>query len=299
MLSQIRGSIFLLFLIANTTMWCCTIYLLFGVKLLSPSRAVRNSLERTMESCAENWIATNNFFLNTFYSIKWNFKGLESLRRDRSYLVSSNHQSWTDIVILQRAFNRRIPFLRFFIKQELTYVPLLGWAWHALNFPRMKRYSKEFLERHPEKRGEDLATTRKMCELLRGKPMSILNFLEGTRYTEAKHARQQSPYKRLLRPKTGGLAFVIECMGDQFHSLLDVTIFYPQGKVGIWELLCGKLSEVLLEVRELPLPQFAAGGSYLEDEAHRSRMQSWVQELWERKDQRLGELSLGPSGPAL
>lgn len=291
MFNPIRALLTFLFLIVNTLAWCLAIYLFFFIRLLVPNRRFRNSCEALMESFAENWISGNNFVLNTFHPIKWNFSGLESLRRDRSYLVSANHQSWTDIVVLQRAFNRRIPFARFFIKQELVYVPLLGWAWQALNFPRMKRYSKEFLEKHPEKRGEDLATTRKMCEHFRGKPMSILNFLEGTRFTEAKHDRQQSPYKNLLRPKTGGLAFVIECMGDQFHSMLDVTIYYPRGVVTIWQLLMGGLPEVKLEAREVVFPQPAAGASYLEDESHRASMQSWVQDMWQKKDRRLSELA--------
>lgn len=290
MFRTLRAWITFLFLICNTIVWCIAIYSVFFLKIFVPIKNFRVLCDKIMESFAENWISGNNFFLNTFYNIHWNLKGLENLKPDRSYLVSANHQSWTDIVVLQIAFNRRIPFLRFFIKQELVYVPLLGWAWQALNFPRMKRYSKEYLARHPEKRGEDLATTRKTCERLRGKPMSILNFLEGTRYTEAKHDRQQSPFKNLLKPKTGGLAFVIECMGDQFHSMLDVTIFYPQGVVTIWQLLSGKLPEVILEVREVPLPKAVGGASYLEDEAHRGKMQNWVQEIWQQKDERLSQL---------
>lgn len=242
-----------------------------------------------MVACAENWIACNNWVLDTFYGIRWDIRGLEGLSIERSYLVTANHQSWVDIVILQKIFNRRIPFARFFIKQELVYVPLLGLAWHSLDFPRMKRYSREYLEKHPEKRGEDLATTRRMCEKLRGKPIAVLNFLEGTRFTQAKHDKQKSPYKFLLKPKTGGLAFVIESMGDQFHSMLDVTIHYPYGPVTLWGLLKGAMPEVRAEVREIPIPTEFIGKVYLEDPVHREHIQAWVHDIWETKDQILGK----------
>ncbi len=186
------------------------------LRLPMPVKSLRDFFSRVMVGIAENFISCNNWFLDTFYRIHWDVRGLEGLRMDRNYLVSANHQSWVDIVVLQKVLNRRIPFGRFFIKQELIYVPLLGLAWQALDVPRLKRYSKEsFPDKHPEKkRGEDLATTRRMCETLRGKPIAILNFLEGTRFTAAKHAKQNSPYKNLLKPKTGWLAFVIEAMGE-------------------------------------------------------------------------------------
>jgi hypothetical protein len=50
-----------------------------------------------------------------------------------------------------------------------------------------------------------------------------MNFVEGTRFTPAKHAAQQSPYKHLLKPKAGGLALALHVLGDRFDSLLDVT----------------------------------------------------------------------------
>ena len=286
-LNWIRGIFAFLFLACNTTFWCVLLYVVAIVRLPMPTKALRDFFSRVMVTIAENFISCNNWFLDTFYSTRWTVRGLEGLRMDRNYLVSANHQSWVDIVVLQKVLNRRIPFGRFFIKQELIYVPLLGLAWQALDMPRMKRYSKEFLEKHPEKRGEDLATTRRMCEQLRGKPITILNFLEGTRFTPAKHAKQMSPYKNLLKPKTGGLAFVIECMGEQFHSMLDVTIFYPHGSAPLGGLLMGRIPEIVVEVREVPIPKEFLGKSYLEDSAHREKVQAWVHDLWVAKDQRI------------
>ena len=290
MINTIRGVVSATHLLLNTVFWCTLLYIFALLRLILPFHSTRNLCAAMITQIAELWIACNRAGLATLQNITWTVRGLETLNPERSYLVCANHQSWTDIVILQTVFNRRIPFLRFFIKQELIYVPLLGLAWQALDFPRMKRHSKEFLEKHPEKRGEDLATTRRFCERLRGKRISVLNFLEGTRFSRSKHARQQSPYKNLLKPKTGGLAFVIETMGDQFHSLLDVTIYYPAGAVELWGLLSGGLKEAVVEVREIPIPKDLIGGSYLEDAKYRERMQQWVADLWQRKDHRLSEL---------
>jgi hypothetical protein len=98
------------------------------------------------------------------------------------------------------------------------------------------------------------------------------------------------PFRHLLRPKVGGIAFVLESMGEQFHSLLDVTIFYPQGPVNMWGFLSGKLPAIEVEIHEIPIPEQLLGGSYLNDLVYREKMQTWIQQLWEQKDRRLSEL---------
>ena len=56
----------------------------------------------------------------------WDVEGVETLDRSEWYLVLANHQSWVDIAVLQRIFHRKIPFLKFFIKKELLWLPILG-----------------------------------------------------------------------------------------------------------------------------------------------------------------------------
>jgi len=182
-------------------------------------------------------------------------------------------------------FNRRIPFLRFFLKQQLIWVPLLGPAWWALDFPFMKRYSKETLIRHPELQGKDRESTRRACEKFRHMPVAVMNFAEGTRFTPAKHDAQSSPYRHLLRPKAGGLAFVLDAMGDALHAILDVTIVYPQGRPTMMDLIAGRVRDIRVHARELPIDA-ALVGSYDEDTAFRGRVKLWVNTLWSEKDTR-------------
>lgn len=279
------GALAVVFALFNTLFWAVPLYLAaFARVLLFPFASLRDSCDRAATRFAEAWITTNNVALDVLHSTKWIVRGLDRLEPDASYLVNSNHQSWTDILVLQRVLNRHVPFLRFFIKQQLIWVPVLGIAWWALHFPFMKRYSAEKLTRHPELRGKDLETTRRICARLQGTPVSIMNFLEGTRFTQPKHDAQKSPYRYLLRPKSGGFAFVLGAMGDQFKSMLDVTIVYPLARPSFGSFLSGGVPLVVVDVRERAIPAEMRLGDYAGDPAFRLRFQQWVGEIWEEKD---------------
>ncbi len=288
--APLRGLLAGLMLALNTLFWCWPLFILALVKLLVPIPEVHRILRFMMHASAEAWISINKFWMNLVGRTHWDVAGLSGFDKEHSYLVTSNHQSWVDILVLQYQLNRRIPFLKFFLKQELIWVPVIGLCWWALEFPFMKRFSKEYLAKHPEKRGQDLATTRKACERYKTNPVSVFNFLEGTRLSPAKHAQQQSPFKHLLKPKAGGIAFVLDAMGEQLHSLVNVTIHYPQGNPGFWDLLCGRIDQVVVRFDQLQIPKEFIGGNYDQDEAYRLQFQQWVNQLWLDKDAQLDEL---------
>ncbi|MFO0696971.1 MAG: acyltransferase [Polyangiales bacterium] len=293
---SVRIPLGFLLLATNTVVHCVPLFALALLKFLLPLHAARTALSRLLIVVAESWITVNGLTLAFLTRIDWQVEGLEGLRYEGWYLVLSNHQSWVDIPVLQHTFNKRIPFLKFFLKQELIWVPLLGLAWWALDFPFMKRHSKELLERHPELRGKDLETTRAACEKFRHVPVSVMNFVEGTRFTEAKRDGQKSPYARLLRPKAGGVAFVINAMGDVLQAIVDVTIVYPEGRPTFADLLSGRLRVVRVLVRERPIPSELLGGDYENDAAYRERFQRWLVELWDEKEALLAkELAASPA----
>lgn len=273
----------------NTLFWCTLLFIVAILKALVPHKGWRRRCSRLLNHIATRWIAFNNLNLRIMNNIRWDVRGLEALRAGNWYLVLSNHQSWVDILVLQRIFHRRIPFLKFFIKQELIWMPVLGLAWWALDFPFVKRYSSAVLKRKPHLKGKDLEITRKACRKFREIPVSIMNFAEGTRFTAAKHRRQQSPFTHLLRPRSGGIAFVLGAMGEQMTSILDVTIVYPQGAVSFWGMLCGRLREVVVRVREIPVTE-KLQGDYFNDEAYRAWFQNWLNEIWFKKDARIAAI---------
>ncbi|WP_447746377.1 acyltransferase [Pseudomonas nicosulfuronedens] len=286
----LRGILATLILVVSTLCWCIPLLGMSIIKLLLPFSAAQLVLSKVMSVIAESWITCNKGWMNLVGKTRWNVEGLQGLHYDHSYLVTSNHQSWVDILVLQYQLNRRIPLLRFFLKQELIWVPVIGLCWWALDFPFMKRYTKAYLAKHPEKKGKDLATTRKACAKFSRIPVSIFNFLEGTRFTPAKHDEQQSPFPHLLKPKAGGIAFVLDAMGEQLRTLVNVTIHYPDGRPTFWCLLSGKLRSVVVRFEELEIPRQFIGKSYDQDEGYRAEFQLWVNQLWERKDQLLAQL---------
>ncbi|NVO06955.1 MAG: acyltransferase, partial [Rhodoferax sp.] len=221
---------------------------------------------------------------------QWDVQGIDRLDRHNWYLVNANHQCAADIFVMQHLFNRRIPLLKFFIKQQLIWMPIMGLAWWALDFPFMRRHSEAYLKKHPEMRAKDQESTRRACAKFALIPTSVTNFMEGTRITPAKHARQQSPYRYLLKPKAGGVALALNAMGDKFQAILDVTIVYPDGIPGFWAFLCGRMHRVIVRVRSLPIPAHLLTGDYGSDPALREAFSHWAQQLWADKDAQIAAL---------
>ncbi len=288
--AALRGLIGAALLALNTLFWCWPLFAVTLLKICLPFAAAQRACADLMDLIQEAWIGCNKGWMNLVGRTRWDVQGLQGLDERHSYLVTSNHQSWVDILVLQYLLNRRIPPIKFFLKQELIWVPVIGLCWWALGFPFMKRYSKAYLAKHPEKKGKDLATTRRTCAKFRNRPVSIFNFLEGTRFTPAKHAQQGSPFQHLLKPKAGGIAFVLDAMGEQLHSIVNVTIHYPSGTPGFWQLLSGEVGEVVVRIGEVPIAAEFLGRNYDQDEDYRLAFQLWVNQLWQAKDAELAAL---------
>ena len=288
-LEAVRGGLSLLLYLINTVFWCIPLFVLAAAKALIPIESWRRKCSRMLNAIAENWIWVNNQNQNLVGNTLWEVQGVEALERSDWYLVLANHQSWVDILVLQRIFHKKIPFLKFFIKKELIWFPILGQAWWAMDFPFVKRYSKSYIQKKPHLKGKDLEITRKACQKFKKIPISIMNFVEGTRFTSEKHRQQQSPYDHLLKPKAGGIAYVLDSMAEQIHRVLDVTIVYPDGKTSFWALVCGKIQRIKVRVRSLPVgPELL--GDYANDGQFRSGLQNWLNNLWEEKNQCMEEM---------
>jgi 1-acyl-sn-glycerol-3-phosphate acyltransferase len=286
MLALRLAPIFLI--IAGNTLLHVPPLLLVGViKALLPFEPVRLASNPLLTGLAESWIGVNNWMWRTFTHTRVELHEDAVLRMDGHYLVLANHQSWVDILVLQKVFNRRIPFMRFFLKRQLFWVPLLGLAWWALDFPFMGRYTRREIVRNPDLGRRDMEATRRACEKFRDIPVSVMNFVEGTRFTPEKHARQPSAYRHLLRPKAGGVAFVLDAMGGSLQGIVDVTIVYPGGRPALMDLLCDRVPVVRVHVEERPIPPDMVGADYETDAEYRERFQAWINALWADKDARI------------
>jgi 1-acyl-sn-glycerol-3-phosphate acyltransferase len=291
----VLGCIVVLLLVLNTLFWVPLLFMLSLLKLLLPFDAAGQVLAGALARVAEGWIAGNGAWMSLTQRTDWDVQGLDGLDAKRWYLVNCNHQSWVDVLVLQRVFNRRIPLLKFFLKRELLWVPVMGLAWWALDFPFMRRHSEAFLRQHPHMREQDLKTARKACLKFAAHPTSVMNFLEGTRFSEAKQKQQLSPYKHLLRPKVGGIALALNTMGEQFEAVLDVTIVYPDGVPSFWQFLSGRMKRVVVRIEQVAVPQELARTDYVADPRGRAAFRKWVKALWQAKDERIDALLMKES----
>ena len=288
--APINGVIASALMLLNILLWVPLLLITAMIKLVLPFKRVRLAVDPLLLRIAEAWIAGNSGWMRLTQPLQWEVSGLQDLSPRQWYLVICNHQSWVDILVLQHVLNRRIPLLKFFLKKQLIWVPIMGLAWWALEFPFMRRHSEAFLQKHPEERGKDAATTRAACEKYALVPTSVMNFVEGTRFTRAKQQRQQSPYRHLLKPKAGGISLALDAMGEKFGAVLDITIAYPDGTPNFWQFLQGRAPRVIVQARTLAVPRVAANAAGDPSQALRELCQVWINQLWTDKDALLDKL---------
>ena len=273
-----------LLIAANTLLHVPLLLVVALVKAVLPFERVRRASNLLLTGIAESWVGFNGWMWDRFTRTRLHVQEDAALQVDGHYLVLANLQSWVDILVLQKVFNRRIPLLRFFLKRQLFWVPLLGLAWWALDFPFMGRYTPKQVARRPDLARRDIEATRRACEKFRAIPVAIMNFVEGTRFTQAKHEAQGAPYRHLLKPKSGGVAFVLDAMGEGLHAILDVTIVYPAGTPSLLDLLANRIPEVRVRVRQRAIPDALIHGDYQADRAFRAQFQQWMNGVWREKD---------------
>ncbi|WP_298634507.1 acyltransferase [uncultured Umboniibacter sp.] len=288
--SQLRGLIAVIIMIANTLVCFLPLILISGLRVI-PIQRWQTSCTKFACTIATFWISVNSWTLSVTEVQSWKVQVPENLSTKKWYFVTANHQSWADILIAQRILNRKVPMLKFFLKRELFWVPVLGLCWWALDFPFMRRYSREYLAKNPHKHGKDLEETRKACEKFQYTPTAVFNFMEGTRFTEQKYHAKQSSFQHLLPPKAGGTGFVLGAMGNTLDTLLDISIHYPHGRPTFWEFLCGKAGEIEATVRCVDIPDRVRGGDYQNDPEYKAEVQEWVNKVWQEKDAILAALT--------
>ena len=260
------------------------------IKLLVPIPAVWRSISVFCNFMMYCWCEGLALLLHLNPWLKWDVQGLEGLNKKNWYLLISNHHSWADIVVLCVLFRKHIPMNKYFLKQQLAWVPFIGLACWALDMPFMRRYSRSYLIRHPERRGKDVETTRRSCEKFRAHPTTIVNFVEGSRFTEEKKRETRSPYHNLLPPKAAGIAMALNVLGSQFDKLLNVTLCYPDNHTRpFYDMLSGRLTRIVVRINLVPIGE-ELHGDYVNDKNFKRGFQRWLNGLWEEKDRQLTDI---------
>ncbi|EAR08193.1 Phospholipid/glycerol acyltransferase [Reinekea sp. MED297] len=295
LLQSILGAISMVMLVVHTLFISLFVFSSIIWKVMLPQRLRHKWADPYVIGVANVWLAGILWWLTNVLRIRFDVDNNVKLSMEEWYMVVSNHQSWVDIFALFYVTKGKIPLLKFFIKKELMKVPVVGQAWWAMDYPFMSRHSRAYLAKHPEKADDDLKATKKACEKFSYVPTSIVNFLEGTRFTEVKQQKQKAPYAHLLRPKAGGIAFAIQALGERFSSMIDTTIVYQDRAPTFWDLACGRVGTVTLRLRHIEIPQQFIRMDYQNNRQDKKDFQQWLHELWLEKDALITQMKAGTS----
>jgi len=251
--------------------------------------------DKAVIKIATHWISSNSALIDNMLPRKdWRINLPDDIHTNGKYLLVSNHQSWVDTSIVQYIGEKRLPLTRFFTKFELIYIPIVGQAFYFLDFPMMRRHSKEAIAKNPALKGKDIEEAKRACALLKDKPFTLLNYLEGTRFTKAKQAQQKSPYTHLLKPRAGGLSLAISALGEDIDGILDMTIVYPDGVPSYGDLWKGNIKRLGVDLRYIDIPdalfESIKQGGYENDEETKAQMFDWVEQVWRQKDERISTM---------
>lgn len=254
-------------------------------------------LDEAAIKLTNEWLAVNNWLIDhALPEIEWQVTLPPDLSLNGRYLLLCNHQSWVDTTVMQYIGLTRMPLARFFTKWELIFIPFLGLAFKILGFPMMKRHSAEAIAKNPELKKQDLEEAKRACSQLQSQPYTLLNYIEGTRFTPFKQAQQGSPYQHLLKPKSGGIALALNILGNEIDKLIDMTIVYPDGIPTYQDFWTGRVKRIGVDLREIDIPDWVLQGNYEEDAAFKEKFQVWIGELWQQKDQLIGHMLKNFSG---
>ncbi|GAM54874.1 1-acyl-sn-glycerol-3-phosphate acyltransferase [Vibrio ishigakensis] len=290
MFANIRMVAFALLVTLNTA-WTALVVCLFAIpKIIVPIKPFQIAMSRLANAQFRFWATLNLWMLKANNRIEWQIEGSEDISLKQSYMLISNHLSWADIVILSSVIKDKAPMPKFFLKHDLLYVPFVGLACWGLNMPFMKRHSREYLIRHPERRNDDFNAIKRASEQFKGVPTTVVNFVEGTRVNQEKLSTMKTPYNHLLKPKTGGVAFALDAMRHDIDGILDFTIAYPENQESPFkDLLQGKLTKIVVKIDLCPMDENTSG-DYFNDKAFKRRFHAWLNNQWQEKDEYLSTI---------
>lgn len=286
-----RAFFIIILLIFNMVFHALWVIFSFLFISIIPHRQWRTRGRAWMQKIPVWWMDLNYWILQLSTRHKWQFEGSAALDPQGWYLLICNHQTWMDILVLGIFFRHKIPILKFFMKKELLWtLPFASWATYVLGYPFMARHSHAEVRKNPHLKMADIETTRKACAKFKEFPTTVVNFVEGTRFTEKKRQTQQSPYQHLLKPKSTGAALVLQELHQQLSGIINVTLHYQPQNLSFWEFLQGKVKKIHLHYELLPISADLIGDPY-EDRVFRKHFQQWLNSIWQIKDQRLDKVS--------
>lgn len=227
---------------------------------------------RFNEAIAGTWCRFVHFLVGLEFNFV--FSGDPLPEREHVFLIA-NHQTQADIpVIFYSAVKARASGgVRWFAKDIIKYTPLVGWGMLFLGNIFVKR------QWHKDQNLVAKALGRLGSQK---SPFWVINFLEGTRFTQEKLAETQHYARKrshpipqhVLMPRTKGFVVSVHALRDKLDAVYDVTIGYPRKVPTILEFFRGEPGVIHWHLR-----RFAMGDM----PADESGLARWaVERFWEK-----------------
>ncbi len=271
-LGHVLSSISFLFITINLLFWLLFLILGVLIRFFLPFGIVKTTTFKSVQLIYRFAVLFDAWWLLHVLKIRFDIEGekevLANLSMNDSPLIICNHQSWFDTFLLQTLISSNGPMLKFLIKRELLWVPVLGWVCMALNFPRLNR------RKDTESRASDRKVAERASFKLGDEAGALLLFPEGTRFSAEKRRARQSPYKNLLKPKQGGFNTILQVAANytgRDTRLLDLSIRYEPGDANCWRCMSGAVDIIHVKVRSTDTGKVSDGAT-------------WLGECWRDKD---------------
>ena len=283
--------------IGVVTFLCILFILSFGVIVLSiinaprlvPNKKLKKLLGHISNRIGSKIVELITASLQILHGLKWEFNIAEHLNTQTWYIAMSNHQSWADIFILLAAGHKKMPLLKFFMKKELQWIPIIYLVHKTIDMPFLNRHSQKQIQANPELKKLDYENAEIAAKRFSRNPSTAFSFAEGTRFTDEKHLAQASPYKNFLIPKIGALAIALKGM-PQVNELIDFTVIYSSEKRSAWDFLCGEMSQAKVYAKAYEIPSTLKGKNFDQEEEYRQEFKNFINKIWKEKQERYTEL---------
>ena len=267
---HLRSALSITLITANLVFWMLPLVVLGIVKLVVP--ASRHAIDPILDAIYRIAAGFDDLWLRRAMGIDW-VRHRPPVRSDEVCIVLSNHVCWADVLVLQSVIAREGPLLKFLTKRELVWIPIFGVIFWAFDMPLLRRRTRAN-EDEATRRRLDAEALRSACSAVVRRPAALMNFAEGTRFSEAKRDAQDAPHRALLRPRVGGLHALTQALEGTLESIVDVTLVYPEGAT-FWQFLAGRVPEVGVELERVPITEVPR---------EREALAEWLDERWRRKD---------------
>lgn len=261
-LKHLISTLSVLWVISNLLLGVALLIPIAIVSALLPLQTISRVCYFLIDLIYRSAVCIDSFWMERVIGIQINIVGDANI--DDSPIVICNHQSWFDIALVQEVITGHGPIVKFLVKRELIWVPIIGWVCLALNFPRLRRSGDV------KSRKKDFSIIEKATQNQTQARGALLIFPEGTRFSMTKKVAQAAPYQRLLKPKSGGLRVITQHVCAD-KNLIDVTIDYHQEKPNLWDCLHGEPRQITIHLAHYKL-------SDIDD------IETWLNQRWLEKD---------------